>query len=791
MIVLRGLLLAAAVAINAIAASEAAPVYRQDFPAGTSIAADAELVVAGSNPSDRAVTMVIRLDDALSGSYATRVNEERVVPPGPFELRFAPGSLRTPTKRRLDLAQLRRLIVFTADRDPPVRLDRAEFVAPPRLPESTLGLDLGPAGKAVWPGFEHVAPSDGRLKGRALRGIMRPGGDALTGDGIQGIERIAIPWPNGAWRLTLWIEDFGEWEYLPHPLQRRIRVNGRDVFSQSLRPSEWIEQRYLAGRPAEAVRDGDIWDVVGSRRGGRVTAVVDVSDGELRIDLAGDSPAATFLAGMLIEPKQGRHAEVVEEARATRFRNTWRLVRPAPPGTARPGLSLAPHQSHDIAVARGTFATVDFWAGSDQDEEAQFTIDAPPALAVTPRVGHWRFVRENPAATAIGVTADHLRGDVDTLRLSPMIDRRINLQIAPAPESLPGRHLVTLRIATARHEISQVLAVEILPTLLPPADRPIGIYLDRAPHLEWFDDLGDARADSLACDLALLSRLGLSGLAPPFSTPLNQGSTEFLAEVEAARAAGFRSPLLAYSIPKNLARARGWNQTARVIDDIEHLLARKEGGAQVLWAIADEPSNPGRAPSLLDAVRALREIAPGALLAGQLNNPSDVAFLRHLDVALINGAYGIDEQRIREIRRHGAKPWYYNLGNPRLAAGSYLWRTGAEGFLQWHGRMPTADPFDPTDGRESDVQFLYPTREACPAIPDIDAQLLEIAAGIVDLRWLLWLDQRAQFEPQAELLRSRIRAEIPGRWTDASALTAGQAAQWRDLIIGYARRASP
>ena len=67
-------------------------------------------------------------------------------------------------------------------------------------------------------------------------------------------------------------------------------------------------------------------------------------------------------------------------------------------------------------------------------------------------------------------------------------------------------------------------------------------------------------------------------------------------------------------------------------------------------------------------------------------------------------------------------------------AGFNLWRSGAKGYLQWHARMPTADPFDPSDGREDDVQFLLPHIVPCPEIQDVDRGLFELAEGIVDLR---------------------------------------------------------
>ena len=48
----------------------------------------AELVVHGNNHAQSPRVLVVRVDDRPSPDYADRVNEERLVPPGPFTLRL-------------------------------------------------------------------------------------------------------------------------------------------------------------------------------------------------------------------------------------------------------------------------------------------------------------------------------------------------------------------------------------------------------------------------------------------------------------------------------------------------------------------------------------------------------------------------------------------------------------------------------------------------------------------------------------------------------------------------------
>jgi hypothetical protein len=213
--------------------------------------------------------------------------------------------------------------------------------------------------------------------------------------------------------------------------------------------------------------------------------------------------------------------------------------------------------------------------------------------------------------------------------------------------------------------------------------------------------------------------------------------------------------------------------------------AAAAGLPAIAWVVADEPSGLGTLAGAQRLARAMRAAAPGALLAAHLNDPRDAALLPLLDLVTVNHRFGADAADVARLRAGGVYPWLYNMPRLRLAAGFYLWRSGAEGLLQWHARMPTADAFDPTDGREGDVQFLWPTPGVCDQ-PDLDTDLLALAEGAEDLRWLAWL--AAQAAPEARSLLARLRREIPDRWQDASALPPGAEAGWRDAIILLARR---
>ena len=131
---------------------------------------------------------------------------------------------------------------------------------------------------------------------------------------------------------------------------------------------------------------------------------------------------------------------------------------------------------------------------------------------------------------------------------------------------------------------------------------------------------------------------------------------------------------------------------------------------------------------------------------------------------LLNAGFGIDAQEIQRWRRAGPTPWLYNMPDPEAVAGFHLWRTGAAGYLQWHGRTIGADPLDPTDSGEADVQLSPVQPEPCAAVPDLDLRLLQIGRGVADLRWMLWLEAAAGRDAGARVLLAELRQEIPAGW---------------------------
>ena len=295
-----------------------------DLPRGLPVDATTLVVVEGHVEATSPIVLVLRIDDDWSDGYASRVNEERLVPPGPFRWTVPLRGLKTSGGRLLRDQTLRRIHLFNASPKGRADVTVFRFEEAPALPVGTVGFSLGASDAPLFPGFERIAPGDGKIVyGKALP-VRRPGVDPLIGSGLRDVQRLVLPWPAGRAAVTLWVEDVGEWETLPYALRRRIRINGIDVLDETLTPEEWIDGRYLRGLNVEYRAGDDSWEAYGRRRGGQFTVEVPVAGDGISIELAGDGPLATFLSAVLIEPAGSTSArDQVDRQRREWFVNAW------------------------------------------------------------------------------------------------------------------------------------------------------------------------------------------------------------------------------------------------------------------------------------------------------------------------------------------------------------------------------------------------------------------------------------------------------------------------------------
>ncbi len=728
----------------------------------------ADLAVRGVNHNDQPRIIVVRVDDRPSPDYADRVNEERQVPPGPFMLRLRLASLRTPRGRPLDPARPLRVIAFAPD--PNIDIAPLAIEQPAALPAGTLGWFFGPADVVPLRGMQAVGIADPAVSGPALRLVHRASQDPVLAWGTR-LTRFEAQLPPGRWHLTLWTEDPGEWETLPLVLERRIRVNGQDALAERRDEAGWLRTRYFAGRDREAAPDQSPFEALGARRGGRVEADVSLDDGKLVVELAGHPQAATHLALLTASPADRPDAAeaAVEAERAARFAENWPVL----------AMNTQVAETTEAVTAPGGLAL--------------FRVTLPPAPAGTARIsligagadarllwGMWRWRRPAPETPGLILSAAHLRGDA-SVPLRPDLPRPLVVLVPVAPADPAGERSITVVAETAQGRIERSLKLTVLPLRRPEPVARVGVFLDFAPHL--MNDPDAARRQA-ACDMDALRGLGLTAVAPPLATPGDNPAT-FLQDLRAANAR-FAPPLIAYAPARRVYWDKGAAEVGRIVADAD-AAARAAGLVPPVWTVADEPSMAGTMDMASDLAARIRLADRNALLAGHLNDRSDRRILQQLDLVTVNARFGADATDIAGLRGDGRQVWLYNMPLPRLGAGFFLWRSGADGMLQWHARMPTADAFDPTDGREGDVQFLWPTLQVCGPM-DLDDDLLHLLSGAEDLRWIAWLSAAAAGgQPAAAALLRQLQSEVPAAWAATAGLPANAPDGWRQRIVELAQ----
>ncbi|WP_422462732.1 MULTISPECIES: hypothetical protein [unclassified Endozoicomonas] len=747
-----------------------------------------ELIISGNNGSDKQQILIVRIDNENSADYRSRVNQEFTLSPGPFAVVLPLSGLKTSGGQPFTQPYTK-LFVFSADMWAGIELEKIHISSAASLPENTLALDFGSGDSAAFPGFESIGKNSSYLQGKITERV-RTSGDALIRDGIAGVTSLQIPWSDGLWKLSLWTQDQGEWEYLPHFLKRQIIANGTTIVDEKFTQEQWINDVYLAGRKKEGGIDGDLWALVGERRSHFISKNIGVINGMLTIDLTGDYDAR-YLAALVLEPIKGTFAQATQKKRQERLLNQWPVA--TEPYTPPDSLSLADisQQVKDddtfYLAARNSLLNLTFEIASPMDDVAPAVVVSPPKssdgepLTVITRYGHWRYERPTPNATSLILDDSYLRADMASLRLSSKRPRRLYVQVEVPAEARAGDYAGMIQLFSGGELRLLHYKVRVLPTVLPELETPVGLYLEPPPYYQWFKALAGQSANATSCDLSLLASHGFSTVAPALATPGTEtGRQTFIQQLQQLMRFGFNGKILAYAPLKRLLSQKG---ETKAIADLKQLqqLSENQNLPDIYWSIFDEPAN-DHFSQIKNTVRVLTDNALPLKTAGHLNHDHQAELAEVTDLLLINHGTEVTEENIDDWQENSTV-WLYNMPKPRLAAGLYLWRSGAEGYLQWHGRMPTADPFDPIDGREGDVMYIYPSASRCPEVLDIHRRFLDLHEATLDLRWLQWLEGISHKQTEAQQLLAELRTEIPPQWERAALITEAQRMAIRDRIL--------
>jgi hypothetical protein len=126
---------------------------------GLAVSGDVQVRIEGEVEGSTTRTVVLRVDDGQSTNYASRVNDERRIPPGPFAWTVRVDQLRTSNNRPIDVRDLRMVMLFDNDNSGQVKVSTFKLEPVATSPQPTadasapvgqpLPIELAPLSKSA------------------------------------------------------------------------------------------------------------------------------------------------------------------------------------------------------------------------------------------------------------------------------------------------------------------------------------------------------------------------------------------------------------------------------------------------------------------------------------------------------------------------------------------------------------------------------------------------------------------------------------------------------------------
>jgi lysophospholipase L1-like esterase len=458
------------------------------------------------NPQEKPVLCTARIDDAASKGYGSRYNDDGVVvPPGrsTFEINLTgltkSNSRNFSERLKVDLGTLKLVSLTMRPAEIPLTLFfdnvRLEGSGLPRV-EGLRAFDFGPPGAPLYPGFEPCSNQDGYTEQRGYGWIEPDLGaiaympDALTGDCASGREfRLRVP--NGRYEVHLCWDMFGLFGTLPTFTWRKLSINNKEVFSETLNGAEFLSRYYYAHEDDEDLPGQDLWEkyIASYQKIHRFTA--EVADGMLVIQPQSDNSRGRGLCFVVVFSEAVRDAgrkfvDTLSARRKARF-NAEMVVTVPPPAGGKPAATEAErargfipfvvHSEEDVAVrarpphiVAGQRLVLEATPGERQAAQIGLyplvrlegvkvavedlvtaagtsgTARKIPAAAV--EVRKVRNFLKRVGSTRMGNLLPYILQNFDSLTLQPGLTRALWITIAVPEDAVAGKYVGSIRIGS-------------------------------------------------------------------------------------------------------------------------------------------------------------------------------------------------------------------------------------------------------------------------------------------------------------------------------------------------------
>jgi len=750
------------------------------------------------NPSRRTIGLNVRIDDDHStGAYETQYNSAVRITPGWNRFRFVLGQLRAISRRPINLAAVKRFLLFTGKQAQETTLYFDDI----KLTQSAGKLDV-PGAKAfdfgtpsspVWPGFVKVTAGSNHSGGQGFgwvsasvqhRDRQRP--DDLARDLVfsQADElTFAVDLANGAYVVWLLTGDLSASGWRE---ERSVTVSlqGEEVAHLS-RPGASLQKINYRDRDFPNTERNSVYDTFIAPRFTEVWAEAQVSDGRLQVALRPGRAAS--LCGLVVAPRPqkkalGQAVAQLAQARREQFGDDWwREVEhvdptPAPAAGAADGkrgflvftpgyqqLVYANTQPRPQQLNRPLRAA---GARGEYEPSVQLNeLSGPDGAAISGEDLDVKMVQYHAVITS---GFHHSKGG--TFQCKPwFLVPRTSID---AQAGVNRSFWITVHVpgdapaGTYRGEVQVLLSGEVRATV--PVEFEVHPFeLAYAPGLtyaHWWSwpRYGELLEPSLRNMYEHGQRsLTPSGVVRVLDRRDAQGRIQLdLSRLDRlmklAKAVGFTGPVplvdlsIQGSVGGNsyshlgLERRFGYDldspgyfrDMAEICRQIKEHAARAEWLPVLYYSATELSQDPLLGPGYHERLlRAMKSVGDIQTISS-INRGEDLQTLPWLDYVMLNNAVPINGETLARVSQAGSVLWYQNVGGNRFIEGLYMWRTGAKGHRQFWISGHQGDPFNDFDGTEKDTAaYMLPSADGW--VPTINWEWMR--EGVDDYRYLYTL----------------------------------------------------
>ncbi len=628
---------------------------------------------------------------------------------------------------------------------------------------------------------------------------------------LSGKFRVNVP--NGSYRFQLIADKLGFWD-VPFYRDRTFFVNGRAFYKESRNAAQDFLKDFLRFENVIPSISDHPFSLYHGQVFKKIEGSVDVKNGQIDFDFAGDASAISLNTLILWEKKETKVAlqfiDQFNKRNRKEFNWQTRPLRQVGPGHFKDQLevnAIALTKKLDPFMPQKSLGqTLTFLAGENEKDSQllqilplkngavlnfkkgvfknsknevvkniSFKVSEVINQFVSPGMGHETYL----------LNGTYLR---ELKRHSFETDARIVkylwIDVQTSSDSSPGIYTSSLELSYNNHSVILPIVLKVLPYELPKLDFPVGFLgLDPLPY-SYFSGNGwrEIRKKYRFLALKELSEAGFSTFSGLPEVPLRftqaalQLETKDLEETlsEATRL-GFKGPFFSYggqfpewilrplTYPMNMSEDEYYQ---RVSGLLRPLLSKKHPQAfqKIVYLFSDEASGYSQKTSEdYQFGQKIKKILPELSLGG-------FSFFEKRDVQLENlnhlfdfGFYSLlTEHNSLQIKKQKGQWGFYNavpgnLDDPRFAFGIGLFLARQKGlahYLEWNSIGFNHYPYFDFDGRESDVALFYPSLKE-GLYPSVRFELARI--GLATFRKLILLERKMQDPGVPDKLKNEVR----------------------------------